>query len=47
MELFEIFTGMHWVSAMLLIVGAVLVIVEIFVPGFGFFGISGSLSIVA
>lgn len=47
MELFEIFTGMHWVSALLLIVGAVLVIVELFVPGFGFFGISGSISIVA
>lgn len=47
MELFEIFTQMHWVSALLLIVGAVLVIVELFVPGFGFFGISGSISIVA
>ena len=47
MELFEIFTAMHWVAALLLIVGAVLVIVEIFVPGFGFFGISGSLSLVA
>ena len=47
MELLEIFTQMHWVSALLLIVGAILVIVEIFVPGFGFFGISGSLSVVA
>ncbi len=47
MELFEIFTQMHWVSALLLIVGAVLVIVELFVPGFGFFGISGSISVVA
>ena len=47
MEFLEIFTLMHWVPALLLIVGLVLMIVEIFVPGFGFFGISGSISIIA
>lgn len=47
MEFVQIFTQMHWVAALLLIVGAVLMIVEVFVPGFGFFGISGSLTLVA
>ena len=47
MEFLEIFTQMHWVPALLLIVGLVMMIVEIFVPGFGFFGITGSLSLVA
>ena len=47
MEFVEIFTQMHWVAAMLLIVGAVMMIVEIFVPGFGFFGITGSVTLVA
>ncbi|MBQ9795682.1 MAG: hypothetical protein IJW36_01795 [Clostridia bacterium] len=47
MEFLEIFTQMHWVSAMLLIVGATLMIVELFVPGFGFWGVSGSVSIIA
>lgn len=47
MEFLEIFTEMHWVPALLLIVGLVLMIVEIFVPGFGFFGISGTVSVVA
>lgn len=41
MEFAQIFTQMHWVPAMLLILGVVLFVVEIFVPGFGFFGISG------
>lgn len=47
MEFLEIFTQMHWVPAMLLIVGATLMIVELFVPGFGFWGVSGSVSIIA
>lgn len=47
MEFLEIFTEMHWVPALLLIVGLVLMIVEMFVSGFGFFGISGIVSLVA
>lgn len=47
MEFVEIFSQMSWISAILLIVGAVFFIVEIFVPGFGFFGITGVGSIIA
>lgn len=47
MEFLEIFTQMHWVPALLLIAGLAFVIVEMFVPGFGFFGISGSVSLIA
>ena len=47
MEFTQIFTEMHWVPALLLIVGIAMMIVEIFVSGFGFFGISGIISLVA
>lgn len=47
MEVAQIFTEMSWIVAVLLSVGAVFLIVEIFVPGFGFFGVSGSLSVIA
>lgn len=47
MEFIEIFTLMHWIPATLLIVGAVFMIVEMFVPGFGFFGITGIISMIA
>lgn len=47
MEFVEIFTQMHWVPAMLLILGLVLIIIEVFVPGFGFFGITGTLTLIA
>lgn len=47
MEFTQIFTEMHWVPALLLIVGLVMMVVEIFVSGFGFFGISGILSLIA
>ena len=47
MEFAQIFTEMHWVPALLLIVGLVMMIIEIFVSGFGFFGISGIISLVA
>ena len=47
MEFVEIFTQMSWIAALLLIVGAVFMIIEVFVPGFGFFGIVGSLSLIA
>ena len=47
MEFIEIFTQMSWVVIALLSVGAVFVVIESFVPGFGFFGITGSLCLIA
>lgn len=47
MEFTTIFTQMNWIPAVLLSLGAVFLIVEVFVPGFGFFGITGSISLVA
>lgn len=47
MEFVEIFTQMNCISAVLLIVGALFMVVEMFVSGFGFFGISGIISIIA
>ncbi len=43
----EIFTQMSWIPAVLLGVGLIFVIIEVFVPGFGFFGITGTLTMVA
>lgn len=47
MEFAVIFTEMNWIPAILLCVGLAFLIVEVFVAGFGFFGISGILSTVA
>lgn len=47
MEFVTIFTEMSWIPAVLLAIGAVFLIVEVFVPGFGFFGICGSISLIA
>lgn len=47
MEFAEIFTEMSWIPMLLLCVGMVFIIVELFVPGFGFFGIAGGVSIIA
>ncbi len=47
MEFVEIFSNMGWIPALLLCVGLVFILVEVFVPGFGFFGVTGSLLIVA
>jgi len=47
MEFTQIFTEMHWVPALLLIVGIVMMLIEIFVSGFGFFGITSIISLVA
>lgn len=41
-----LFTEIGWVPAICLILGLIFVIVEIFQPGFGFFGISGTILIV-
>ena len=47
MNFLEIFTQMHWVSILLLCVGLVFFLVEVFLPGFGFFGIAGIVSMSA
>ena len=47
MEFVQIFSEMHWVPALLLIVGLVMMIIEIFVSGFGFLGVTGILSLIA
>ena len=41
MEFVQIFTQMNWISALLLILGMVSMVIEMFISGFGFFGISG------
>ena len=44
-ELFiSLFVGMDWLVITLLSIGVVLIVIEIFVPGFGVFGIMGILS---
>lgn len=45
-EFAQMFTSMQWYVILLLCVGVVLVFIELFIPGFGFFGISG-LTLVA
>ena len=47
MEFLQIFTEMHWVPALLLAVGIVMMIIEMFVSGFGFFGVTGIISLIA
>lgn len=47
MEIVEIFSQMSLVVIALLSVGAILLIIESFVPGFGFFGITGTLCLIA
>lgn len=46
MEFVQIFTQMSWIPALLLILGVVFLFVEMFVPGFGFFGVTGILSLI-
>ena len=46
-EFITLFTGMEAIPAMLLTIGIVFCIIEMFIPGVGFFGISGSISIIA
>lgn len=44
-ELAKIFTSMEWYVILMLCVGLLFVFIEFFLPDFGFFGISGLLSI--
>ena len=43
-EVALVFTEIGWIPAICLILGMILIIVEIFQPGFGFFGIAGGQS---
>lgn len=46
-EFIGIFSEMGWISGVLLTLGILFCIIEIFVPGVGFFGITGSISTIA
>ena len=46
-EFLSIFTEMSWICIVLFCIGLAFLIIEAFVTGFGFFGITGGLSIVA
>ena len=46
-EIVTLFTAMEPIPAILLTVGIIFCIVEMFIPGIGFFGISGSIAILA
>ena len=45
-QLSTLFTEMGWVSAVLLLVGTCLAAVEVFLPGFGIWGVTGSICVV-
>ncbi len=47
MEFLEIFTQMNWVCLTLFIAGFIFLAIEVFLPGFGFFGITGGVMVVA
>lgn len=47
MEFLSIFTEMSWICIALFCLGLAFLIIEVFVTGFGFFGISGTVSVVA
>lgn len=47
MEFLTIFTEMNWICILLFCIGLLFLFVEVFVPGFGFFGITGSILLVA
>ncbi|MCQ2556111.1 MAG: hypothetical protein MJ149_02140, partial [Clostridia bacterium] len=42
-----IFTQMNWVCLTLLIAGFIFLVIEVFLPGFGFFGIMGGVMVAA
>lgn len=46
-EFVNIFSEIGWVAGILLFLGMAFCIIEIFIPGVGFFGISGSVMVVA
>ena len=46
-EFVQIFSEMGWVSGTLLTIGIIFCFIEIFLPGIGFFGISGAISTIA
>lgn len=41
-----VFTEIGWVSAICLILGLIFIVIEIFQPGFGFFGATGAILVV-
>ena len=47
MEFFELLSNITWLSLILFAIGIILVIVELYVPGFGIPGIVGAVSLIA
>ncbi len=47
MEFLQIFTEMSWIPALLFGIGLSFLVIELIVPGFGFFGIVGVLTTIA
>jgi len=47
MPLIELLANVSWISIILFIVGIGLLVVEMFEPGFGFFGVFGIISLIA
>ena len=47
MEFTQIFTEMSWIAIVLLAIGVIFTFVEMFIPGYGFFGITGIIATVA
>ena len=47
MKFIQIFSQMHWSAILLLAIGMIFMIVEMFIPDFGFFGIMGLVCLVA
>jgi len=46
MAFMDLLIGVSWISVLLFVVGMVLVIAEMFQPGFGFFGVFGVLTLI-
>lgn len=47
MKFVQIFSQMHWSAMLLLIIGMIFMIIEMFIPDFGVFGIMGLVSLAA
>ena len=47
MKFIQIFSQMHWSAMLLLIIGMIFMIVEMFIPDFGVFGVLGLVSLAA
>ena len=47
MKFIQIFSQMHWSAMLLLIIGLIFMVIEMFIPDFGVFGVLGLVSLAA